>query len=175
MMPLLRTYLVTLACSLCATLAACSESATQSEQSAQTSWLLTSAPADPLGVLEAKNQVSEGDTIHIKGIIGGRVDAMSTESAIFVIIDDQIENPCVGDDDHCATPWDFCCTTPEVLMQNSATIQLVDADGHTIPGDLRDYGIEPLDTVQVIGTVGPRSSSDVLTIKASGIYKSQGG
>jgi hypothetical protein len=133
--------------------------------------MLTAAPSDSIGVLEAKSQAAEGDTIHLKGIIGGRVDAMSAESAVFVMVDDSIDNPCVSDDDHCATPWDYCCTTPKVLMQSSATIQLVDADGKTIASDLRTHGINPLDQVHIVGTVGPRSTSDVLTVRASGIYK----
>ncbi len=140
----------------------------------QGNWLLASAPSESVGIIAAKAGAQEGDPISLRGIIGGRVDAMSNESAVFVMIDDSIDNPCTTGDDHCATPWDYCCTERKEIQASSATVQLVDAQGHTIAGDLRTHGISPLDAVVVVGVVGPRPSEDVLTVRATGIYKDSG-
>jgi len=135
-------------------------------------WMLASAPADAVGVASAKGSAREGETVAVRGIIGGRKDALSTAGALFVMMDTGLDNPCVtAEDDHCPTPWDYCCTPPDQIMANSATVLLVDDAGKTLPLDLRTFGIEPLDEVVVVGTVAARPSADVLTIMATGIHR----
>jgi hypothetical protein len=134
-------------------------------------WQLASMPADAQGVKAVKDAAQEGDTVTVRGIIGGRKDALSTDSAFFVMVDPGLENICTSDDDHCATPWDYCCAKPEDIQTNSATVQLVDADGNPLEFDLSGQGISPLDEVVVVGTVAARPSPQVLTIRATGLHR----
>lgn len=134
-------------------------------------WRLASMPADAQGVKAIKDDAAEGDTVAVRGIIGGRKDALSKDSAFFVMVDPALHNECVSEDDHCATPWDYCCATPEDIQAHSATVQLVDADGNPLEFDLSSQGVSPLDEVVVVGTVAARPSPQVLTIRATGLHR----
>lgn len=163
---------------LCLGVAACSESSSTEGGGSSTSsapvsseWRLASMPADAQGVKAVKDVAAEGDTVAVRGIIGGRVDAMGEDSAFFVMVDPSLENACVSDDDHCKTPWDYCCAMPEDVQANSATVQLVDAEGNPLQFDLAGQGISPMDEVVVVGTVAARPTPDVLTIRATGLHR----
>lgn len=158
-------------------LVACKEEAapttdtTSSAAPAAATWQLASMPADAQGVKSVKDAAAEGDTVTVRGIIGGRKDALSKDSAFFVMVDPALENACTSEDDHCPTPWDYCCAMPEDIQANSATVQLVDADGNPLEFDLSGQGVSPLDEVVVVGTVAARPTPQVLTIRATGLHR----
>jgi len=137
---------------------------------ASPAWLLASSPGESMSVTEARANAKEGETVAVRGVIGGRVDALSEGAGVFVMMDDSIGNSCLIEGDHCPTPWDYCCTPSEVIAGSNATVQLVDAGGGTVKRDLREFGIEELDRVVVVGAVGPRPSAEVLNIRATRIF-----
>lgn len=134
-------------------------------------WLLTNVPLDAVDINQTKQSAVEGDTVTLRGVIGGRVDPLATDSAVFVMMDVNLTNPCLAEDDHCSAPWDYCCTTAGDKAANNATVILVGENGEAVVENLRDFGIEPLDTVIVTGVVEPRPTKDVLTVKASSLYR----
>lgn len=137
----------------------------------QSSWLAQQAPQNVVDVASAKKDAGEGDRIAVRGVIGGRLDAISKESAVFVIMDPSIPSCADNPEDACRTPWDYCCETPETIAANSATVQIVGAgDGASIRG----AGLSELDEVIVEGAVGPRPSGDVLVIRADSVYRVPG-
>lgn len=138
---------------------------------ANTDWLLTSMPENPRGVGEIKASAKEGDVVTMRGKIGGRPDPLGEERAVFVIMDSSIPTCADKDDDHCSTPWDYCCEPREVINASNATVMIVGADGKPIATDLRRYDIKPMTEVIVIGTVAERPSESVLTLRASAIYR----
>jgi len=177
----MRFFTTTLALAVAVTLIGCSEDGSDTSATTTTTttttepaspvWILASNPGGAQSVTEARAGAKEGDTITIRGIIGGRVDAMSDEAGVFIIMDETVPNGCVDDGgDHCKTPWDYCCTTQDEKLANSASIQLVGDDGRTIAKNLRDFGIEELDRVVIVGAVGARPTENVLNIRASGIF-----
>ena len=171
-----RIVLILIIAAAVCLLTACGEGTTSSNEPSlnaneQPAWLLMNAPTNPSGIGEVKKTVKAGEKVVLRGIIGGRVDAMSSDSALFVLMDTGLENDCISEGDHCATPWDYCCASPELLTANNATVQLVDESGAPIMIDLRTKGISPLDTVIIAGVVGPRPTGDVLMVKATSIYK----
>lgn len=137
----------------------------------EVSWLLNESPGEATPVGEAKKTVKEGDAVRVVGRIGGRVKPMEVGSPVFLIVDKSVPHCGELPDDHCPTPWDYCCEPPDNLLANSATIQLVSADGGMYQGDPISAGLKPLDEVVIVGTVGPRPSDKVLTIRATGVYR----
>ena len=141
------------------------------DQSFETgAWVLTSAPEGAISITEAKASAKEGDTIVIRGRIGGRHSPITAESPVFTVMDMGLEYCGQFHDDGCTTPWDYCCETPGTITANAATVQIV-GEGRIDPVA---GGLAPLDEVILIGTVGPRPDENVLTIKATGIYTQEG-
>ena len=135
--------------------------------SASPTWVLTSAPDGALSISEAKSSANEGDQITLRGRIGGRNEPLTEGSPVFTMMDLAISHCGENPDDNCSTPWDYCCETPETITTNSATVQIVDAltDSPTI------QGLAALDEVIIVGTVASRPNQDVLTVRATGIYR----
>ena len=123
--------------------------------------------AEPITAL--KESAEQGEEVVVRAVVGGRVDPIVEGRASATIVDASLNNTCVSADDHCPTPWDYCCEPSEQLTANLATLQIVDEDGRIMAADLSDR-VEPLATVVVRGKVGPRPNQQVLTINATGIY-----
>lgn len=154
------------------TLPACRESA-EPVGSVQTTpaWLLTQAPTDARTVGEIKPLAVEGDRVVMRGRIGGRKDPITPGVGVFMVVDPGVPSCDQIPGDNCPSPWDYCCEPRDSLTANSATIQLVDDAGKPIESDLSGAGLRPLDEVVIIGTVGPRPSAQILTIRATGLYR----
>lgn len=166
--------IATAACAAVLLLSGCEKSATEETSSngaSAASWLLASAPADALPVGQVKADAAEGDRVIMLGRVGGQLKPISEGSPVFMVVDLQIPSCAdMGDDDHCPTPWDYCCEPRDSLTANSATVQLVDAEGAVLD-TLVGASLEPLDEVIIVGTVGPRPTPEVLTIKATGVHR----
>lgn len=137
-------------------------------------WLLASAPGGDQPVAAAKAVAQEGDAVVVRGRIGGRYDPISDASPVFVIMDLAIQHCDQLHPGACPTPWDYCCEPPDNVTANSATVQVVDADGRPVDTELSTAGLKPLDEVVVVGTVGPRPTEDVLTVRVTGVYRAGG-
>ena len=160
-----------LACAACGVvLGGCERGAERSasapgvaEPAGGAAWVLTGEPAGAVGVAEVKASAQEGDTVVLRGRIGGRRDPMGEGSAVFTVMDLGLPHCGENPEDKCATPWDYCCEKPETIRANAATVQA--------PAAADGAGFRPLDEVVVVGTVGPRPNPDVLTVVASGVYR----
>ena len=159
-------------------LAACSETGTDDGAATtpaapeQPAWLAASLPPGAMDVAVVKKTAKEGDTVIVRGRIGGRVEPMSTDSAVFIMMDPAIPSCADLHGDRCATPWDYCCETPEALVANNATVSLLGPAGTTpLEVDLAGHGFAPLDEIIVVGTVGPRPTDDVFVIEAESLYR----
>lgn len=153
---------------------ACSESNTSDAKQAgsmPTSWLLQSEPSGAKGVGEVKADALENAQVVVRGRIGGRMEPLTAQSPVFIIVDLKIPHCGELPDDHCKTPWDYCCEPRDSLTAHSATVQLVAPDGSPLDVDPVAAGLRPLDEVVVVGSVGPRPGTDVLTIRATGVYR----
>jgi hypothetical protein len=172
-----RTLHALTALALATTLTACGDDAapdrsTAAPPDAPAAWRLDAEPADALGVAEAKAGAQVGQPVVVRGRIGGRHQPIADDSPVFTIMDLGVKH-CgqLGDDDHCSTPWDYCCELPETIAENAATVMLVDADGEPLDVSPTAQGLAPLDEVVLVGTVGPRPSSEVFTIRTTGVYR----
>ena len=148
-----------------------SQSGNATQSQSQPTWMASEAPADAMDIFAVKQSAQEGDLVVIRGILGGRKEPISKDNAMFVLIDSSVDNPCTIGDDHCPTPWDYCCTPKEAITEGMATVLLVDENGAPLALNLEQHGLRPLDRITVTGTVGPRPAPQVLTIQATSLYK----
>ncbi|MFK7790900.1 MAG: hypothetical protein AB8C95_15585 [Phycisphaeraceae bacterium] len=130
---------------------------------------LSEAPEGIQTIADLKTNAKEGDEVVVRAIVGGNLNPVVDGRASASIIDAGIENPCVAEDDHCATPWDYCCTPQEEITKNLATLQITDEAGKVLKAELTPR-IQPLTTLVIKGIVGPRPDAQVLTINAQAIY-----
>lgn len=137
----------------------------------QTTWLVSAMPEGAVDVAELKRTAKEGDAVVIRGRIGGTTKPIAPDIAVFTIVDPAVPSCADAADDHCATPWDYCCETPESMARSTATIQILDPTGAPVSGSVEAAGFAPLDTVIIVGTVGPRPDPRVLTIRATGVHR----
>jgi len=130
---------------------------------------LAEAPEGIQTIAALKTSAKEGDKVVVRVAVGGTEKPIVEGRASAAIIDAHVDNPCLGDDDHCPTPWDYCCTPQENRTANLATLQISDEAGKVLKAELTPR-IEPLTMLVIKGTVGPRPDAQVLTINATGIY-----
>ena len=162
---------------LLATLVACGDTSTSASSdtsgSAAAAWQLSDEPADAVDVRQAKTSAQEGDAVVVRGRVGGRVQPVSDDGTVFTVMDLSVTH-CwqMGDEDHCPTPWDYCCELPEDITANAATVQLVDAEGRPLSVGAGDQ-VEPLDEVVLVATVAPRPTPDVLVLRTTGVYRTE--
>lgn len=155
-------------------LAGCGDSEPAAEAplaTAPSNWLLASEPGGAQGVTDAKSSAIEGEQIVLRGRVGGRKAPLTEGSAVFTVMDLAIPHCGDNPNDACQTPWDYCCETPDTITANAATILVLGADGQPIPESPEAQGVAPLDEVIVVGIVAPRASEQVLTVRATGIYR----
>ncbi len=135
--------------------------------------ILASMPENAVGIEAAKPTLEAGQSVALHGRIGGNRAPMTGESGVFLMMD--LAAKACAPDEGCPTPWDYCCIPANAKAVSNATVQLVDADGTPLTADFAALGLEPLDEVVVVGTVGPRPDPKVLVIRATGVHKVAGG
>lgn len=154
------------------TLTACDDRAASTapapQAETQSAWKLDALPEGAVAVAQAKTSAKEGDPITLIGRIGGRSQPITASSGLFVIMDPSLPSCADNPEDQCATPWDYCCETPETITANAATVQLRDAEGNPIT--FAEDELQPLTRVAVTGTVAPRPNSDTLVVYATGVH-----
>jgi hypothetical protein len=132
---------------------------------------LASPPANPAEVRAARRAARPGETVIVRGRVGGRKDPFVPHRAIFTIAEMALPTCTEKEGDGCATPWDYCCEPPEELRRAVATIRVVDADGQPLKTGLESVGnLKPLAEVVVEGRVASASTGEALIIDATGVF-----
>jgi hypothetical protein len=125
--------------------------------------------ADPTGthVAACKAAAKQGDEVTIVGRIGGSRNPFVTDAAVFTIVDPALKACGENGDDHCSTPWDYCCEDRDAMKRGMATIEIAGDDGLPLALPLRGLqGLDPLATVSVTGTVTERNDQGVMVVRA---------
>jgi len=135
------------------------------------SLFLDASPEGVTSIASLKASAQEGDAVVVKVVVGGRKQTFVANRAVMTVIDAALDNPCTAEDDHCPTPWDYCCTPPEQRLPNMASVQILGPDARALTADLNTVAeLKPLSVLVIQGTVGPRPDDTTLTINATGIY-----
>lgn len=132
---------------------------------------VAAAPGAPQTVEELKKNAKEGDEVIVRVVVGGEEKPIVESLASMVVVDVSIPSCAANADDHCPTPWDYCCVAAEELVKHRATVQAVDASGKPLKASFAaGQKIKPHDTLVVKGKVGPRPDPKVFVINATGIF-----
>ena len=134
--------------------------------------LSETAPGSAMSVVEARAVAKPGDTIVLRGKVGGKMKPISESVSILVLADEKAITSC--DDipgDGCETPWDYCCEEPSKIASSTATIQVKGEDGKLLRSSLRGAGdLKELSHLIVSGTVDVASTADALIVNANKIH-----
>lgn len=134
------------------------------------SMFLPEAPPGARDIADAKPGAKPGDTLTLRGRIGGSKEPFVEGRAVFTLVDTRLKACGEGKEECCKTPWDFCCETREEITRNLATIQVVGDDGKPLKRGLNGVnGLKPLATVTIVGAVTD-AGNDVLVVRASGMH-----
>lgn len=125
--------------------------------------------AEPLGAVKA-DTAREGAVV-VRGRIGGRAEPFVLGRAAFTFADLSLVACSEKHNDGCPTPWDYCCEPREVVLANTATIQVVGDDGRPLRLDLQQAaGLKPLAELVIAGRITERAEGGVLVINAERIF-----
>lgn len=127
---------------------------------------LAQEPAGAIGVLAAKEK-GPAEAVTVTGRLASSVQGL----AVFTLMDLAI--PYCGEtnpEDHCKTPWDYCCETAETRTKNALVVEARGADGKPLatPG----LGLRLLDRVAVTGRL-TKDEHGNFTLLATGWYRQQ--
>lgn len=118
-----------------------------------------------------KGDLKKGDTITIHGRVGGRAEPFVKARSIFLLADSRLVACNEKPGDACKKPWDFCCETSESLKANTASIQIVGADGKPLKVTAEKAGgLAPLSKVTIVGKIADVSKDGAFLITATGIH-----
>jgi hypothetical protein len=135
---------------------------------------LATAPQNAVSIGVAKKTAKSGDKIVIKGEIGGRkIGTFNSDLAAFFLVDPEQASNCRKEQtEGCPTPWDYCCTPKEVLMNAICFVQVQDpTTGQLVKKSIKGWqNLQELSEVIVVGSVSPESSDGNLIINAEGIF-----
>lgn len=102
-------------------------------------------------------------------VTGRAMDFVDNRSA-FRMIDASLKSCAdMGGNDHCETPWDYCCEDPASRAAATITVELREGD-QLLPSSVRGFhGLDHLTMVTVAGTV-TKDEAGNLTLVASGVH-----
>lgn len=133
--------------------------------------LLTVAPPDEKSVTDIRTSAKDGDVVIVRGWVGGSVEPIADNRAIFTLVDQSLPSCSVTEGDTCPTPWDSCCEPAETITAKSLTVQVVDAGGSPLRTGLRGAGgLEPMKEVVVTGELHLSPDGKAGTIDATGLH-----
>lgn len=135
-----------------------------------TNFFLAAEPAGAKPVDEVKKAAKAGEPIVIRGRVGGSHDPFVSGRAVFTIMSPSVPACSDNPDDHCKTPWDYCCESKDHIAIHSATIQVVDAAGAPLKLDVKGQnGVKELSDLIIVGKIA-QSEGKVLLVNATGMY-----
>lgn len=102
-----------------------------------------------IDVKDARESKADGDAVVLRGTL-----QQFGQLATFRLVEDSLDDCTeMGEEDHCATPWDYCCEDPDKLETWTVNVEFMDGE---FPADWSlegQHGLELLSEVTVAGTL----------------------
>lgn len=131
-----------------------------------------SVPAtENMSIAKLKPTLKEGDQVTLEAKVMGTMHPFVENRAVVIVGDEEVLTSCdLKEDDHCSTPWDVCCDSPESIQKATATLQILDQDGVVVKESLKGQkGLKELSRIRVRGEVASDPSTGALVVNASAI------
>lgn len=136
--------------------------------------ILTAAPGGAVEIDKLRSGAKDGDSVVVRGVVGGRADPFVAERAVLTLLDTSVRTCEQLPGDTCKTPWDACCEPRDELAMATITVQVVGADGKPVKKGLSGAGgIAPLKKLVVAGTVSRSPDGSGIVVNAKGIFVEQ--
>ena len=137
-----------------------------------TSLFAKARPADADDLGKVMIAAKQGDTVRFLGRVGGMRQAFVKDSSIFVVADPGLVScELMGDEDHCAIPWDYCCEDRDRLRTGRATVRLIDAAGRPYRISAEGAGsLAGSKFVLVEGVVQDKNDDGLFIVDASSVW-----
>jgi hypothetical protein len=135
-------------------------------------FFLREQPRDARDLSEVRKdgKYKKGDTVAVRGVIGGSSQPFVPERAVFTLMGSALKPCSANPEDKCTQPWDYCCETRADIAANSATIRVVNDRGQPLRTDIKGRsGLKELSEVVVVGKVA-ETSRGTLILDAQAIY-----
>jgi hypothetical protein len=136
-------------------------------------FFITDRPTDVQDLAEVKKNAKKGDGVTFLARIGGRKNASFVPTLAMMIVADPKLISCelMGEEEHCATPEDYCCEDPELYSQGLGTVRFMDTNGDVFPYSVEgDHGMEVLKFVVVEGTVIDINDNGLFIVDATKVW-----
>ncbi len=133
---------------------------------------VTDRPDDAPGVTKVKASAAVGDKVRFLARVGGRPEPFVNGSAIFVAADTALVScELMGEEDHCAIPWDYCCEDITSVRNGTVTVRLLDEAGRALHATAKGMGgIEESKFILVEGVVHDRNDDGLFVVDASRVW-----
>jgi hypothetical protein len=151
--------------------AAAPESARATSEALPANLFVETAPPGAIDVAAAKKSIKDGQSVVIKGRVGGQKEPLAPSRAIVTLSDLALRTCDKSPMDKCSTPWDSCCEPQDEIAASSLTVQVVGAGGQPIKAGLAGVeGIAPMKQLIVAGIAKTLPGSDAIIVEARQIY-----
>ena len=132
-------------------------------------FLLDEEPEDAVGVIEAREEAADGQSIVLVGRIGGSTNPWIEGRAAFMLLDASMNVVAEGEDSEegeiCTGD---CCATER--LNCTTLVKVVDAEGKLVAVDSRELlGLKESDMVVIAGKAKKDDSGNFVML-ASGVY-----
>jgi len=130
-------------------------------------------PSDVKDLVDVKMNAQEGDDVTFLARIGGRKQGSFVPTLSMMIVADPNLLSCelMADDDHCATPEDYCCEDPMAITQGLGTIRFMKNETDTYPFSVEGAGgMEVLKYIVVQGTVNSINENGLFIVDAEQVW-----
>jgi len=131
--------------------------------------VLTAEPADAKDIVAALAEAKDGDTVTVRGRVGGSKKPFVETRAVMGLVD-MSRKYCGqgGTGDSCTEPWDYCCERE--LGKYMVSVQVNGADGKMLHKGLKGVGkVKELSEVVVKGVL-KIDAGGAKIIHATGFY-----
>jgi hypothetical protein len=137
------------------------------------SFFTSDRPANVQDLDAVKKEAKKGDDVTFLARIGGRKNASFVPTLSMMIVADPSLKSCelMSEEEHCATPEDYCCENRELLNQGLATVRFLDDEGEAYPFSIDgDQGLETLKYVVIEGTLRDSNDKGLFIVDASKVW-----
>ncbi|MBT4530511.1 MAG: hypothetical protein HOC27_04845 [Phycisphaerae bacterium] len=137
------------------------------------SFFTTDRPVNVKDLVEVKKTAKKGDNVTFLARVGGRKNSSFVSSLSMMIVADPSLISCelMGEEEHCATPEDYCCENRDKLNQGLATVRFLDNFGDAYPFSVDgDHGLKILQYVIVEGTLFDKNEDGLFIVDANQVW-----